>query len=58
MLWFDVESRYKATLEIVSAKQTELWFDVELRYEETRFNFSFNLFGSGILSDIRTNIWL
>lgn len=35
-----------------------LWFDVESRYKATRFNFSFNLFGSGILSDIRTNIWL
>ena len=34
-LWFDVESRYKATLNEMNAIIKELWFDVESRYKAT-----------------------
>ena len=35
MLWFDVESRYKATLAAELAEEDMLWFDVESRYKAT-----------------------
>ena len=35
MLWFDVESRYKATHRSFGTQQSTLWFDVESRYKAT-----------------------
>lgn len=35
MLWFDVESRYKATSHAFRSSHPSLWFDVESRYEAT-----------------------
>ncbi len=35
MLWFDVESKYEATLTMRRAVTTQLWFDVESKYEAT-----------------------
>ena len=35
MLWFDVESRYKATVTRYKLLQILLWFDVESRYKAT-----------------------
>ena len=34
-LWFDVESRYKATAMFVMFQGKGLWFDVESRYKAT-----------------------
>ena len=36
MLWFDVESKYEATLTMRRAVTTQLWFDVESKYEATQ----------------------
>ena len=36
MLWFDVESRYKATIENYLIFRLQLWFDVESRYKATQ----------------------
>ncbi len=35
MLWFDVESRYKATSDVSFWIPLMLWFDVESRYKAT-----------------------
>ena len=35
MLWFDVESRYKATKSMRLLPVCTLWFDVESRYKAT-----------------------
>ena len=35
VLWFDVESKYEATLVILSHTLLTLWFDVESKYEAT-----------------------
>ena len=35
MLWFDVESRYKATHGVLMCIYSLLWFDVESRYKAT-----------------------
>ncbi len=35
MLWFDVESKYEATVQLMAAPQPQLWFDVESKYEAT-----------------------
>ena len=35
LLWFDVESKYEATLMLFLIAQTLLWFDVESKYEAT-----------------------
>ncbi len=35
MLWFDVESRYKATSTSRKFFVFQLWFDVESRYKAT-----------------------
>ena len=35
VLWFDVESRYKATEYLCTTNNNELWFDVESRYKAT-----------------------
>ena len=34
-LWFDVESRYKATSHFKGKSPQTLWFDVESRYKAT-----------------------
>ena len=34
-LWFDVESKYEATLVPVITNSVLLWFDVESKYEAT-----------------------
>ncbi len=36
MLWFDVESKYEATMNSQSRLKMMLWFDVESKYEATR----------------------
>ena len=36
-LWFDVESRYEATVDGRVIDIKELWFDVESRYEATLY---------------------
>ena len=33
MLWFDVESKYEATIASEYGPTTLLWFDVESKYE-------------------------
>ena len=38
MLWFDVESRYKATKYFRILNKNMLWFDVESRYKATVFS--------------------
>ena len=35
-LWFDVEQRYKTTLDTKITTTIQLWFDVEQRYKTTR----------------------
>ena len=35
LLWFDVESRYEATVTVARHINLVLWFDVESRYEAT-----------------------
>ncbi len=36
MLWFDVESKYEATVVRFRGKVEQLWFDVESKYEATK----------------------
>lgn len=36
MLWFDVESRYKATHILSHSSRAGLWFDVESIYKATK----------------------
>ncbi len=35
MLWFDVESKYEATISGFNTNEITLWFDVESKYEAT-----------------------
>ena len=35
MLWFDVESKYEATISPTNFEAVMLWFDVESKYEAT-----------------------
>ena len=37
-MWFDVESRYEATIIPPASASKRLWFDVESRYEATQLD--------------------
>ena len=48
-LWFDVESRYKATERQKNWKEKLLWFDVESRYKATKNNIAWVGYGCGLM---------
>ena len=50
-LWFDVESRYEATKDMIYVRSKELWFDVESRYEATFINLQCQLICCGLMQN-------
>ena len=50
-LWFDVESKYEATVLPPTISNLQLWFDVESKYEATVPAGKANTIGCGLMQN-------